>query len=257
MTWVVGMPSMFGHAFAVSDIQVSWPNGRTLDCLQKLYPLGRWVAGGFAGSVELGFFLLGDLSRGLAQLPPGQATSPIRLALKWHRRARYAFKHVKRVQDLGCQIILVGVSPQRNNGDSPWALSHAIAMRSPDFTPEFAQFGKCVSIGSGAAYAPYKPALEDTFSLSQMEVGMPGGSGFALLTRVWATLEQHPLPGVSRHAHLLVVERGAFKMHTSDRTEVPREGPEIFHRMPPVAQSWPEFVQMASAQGLPTATACC
>jgi len=225
---------------------------------RRCIPWDRWVAGGFAGSVQLGFLLLEDLSRGLARIHPGHAVAPVPLALKWHRRARRFFRHADpRLQDPGCQILLAGVSPRQNNGDSPWALSHAIAMRSPDFTPEFARFDRCVSIGSGASFEPYKPALEDTFALAQMEVGMPGGSGIMLLTRVWATLEQHPLVGVSRHAHLMMVERGAIKIHTSDRTEVRADGTEILHRMPPVARSWPEFVAAVTGQGLPIAAASC
>ena len=70
MTWIVGTPTMFGYAFCVSDIRVSWGERNGLDCLQKIYPVGRDIAAGFSGSVELGFWCIADLRRFLYHPDP-------------------------------------------------------------------------------------------------------------------------------------------------------------------------------------------
>lgn len=74
MTWIVGTSSLFGYAAAVSDVQVTWPEGRHLDCLQKVYPAIPIVAFGFSGSVRIGSHLLEDFRRNfLRGLSGGQA----------------------------------------------------------------------------------------------------------------------------------------------------------------------------------------
>ena len=44
---------MWEYAAAISDIRVSFPDGRTLDCLQKVYPVGRFIAAALAVSYIL------------------------------------------------------------------------------------------------------------------------------------------------------------------------------------------------------------
>ena len=51
--------------------------------------------------------------------------------------------------------MILAVSATENNGDSPWARSHAFTLASPAFEPFFANFKKCASIGSGRS-----PALD-------------------------------------------------------------------------------------------------
>jgi hypothetical protein len=46
---------MFGYGFGLSDIRVTLGDGSEVDCLQKIYPVARWVAAGFSGSVKIGF----------------------------------------------------------------------------------------------------------------------------------------------------------------------------------------------------------
>ncbi|WP_260736442.1 hypothetical protein [Tunturiibacter lichenicola] len=55
MTWVVGIPTTFGYAFGISDVRVTLGDKTEIDCLQKIYPIGRYVAAAFAGSVKIGF----------------------------------------------------------------------------------------------------------------------------------------------------------------------------------------------------------
>jgi hypothetical protein len=42
---------------------VTLGDGAEVDCLQKIYPVVRWVAAGFWGSVQIGCALIDSLSR--------------------------------------------------------------------------------------------------------------------------------------------------------------------------------------------------
>jgi hypothetical protein len=74
MTWVIGASSLFGHGAVISDIQVTFRTGQTVDLLQKAYPLGRFIVGGFSGSVLIGFRLLQSL-KDMLKLPSEVAHS--------------------------------------------------------------------------------------------------------------------------------------------------------------------------------------
>jgi hypothetical protein len=63
MTWVVATPTRFGDGFGLSDICVTLDDGTEVDCLQKLHPVGRYVAAGFSGDVEIGFAMIDQLRR--------------------------------------------------------------------------------------------------------------------------------------------------------------------------------------------------
>jgi hypothetical protein len=39
----------------MSDVRVTFPDGRVRDLVQKAYPVGRYIVAGFAGSVKIGF----------------------------------------------------------------------------------------------------------------------------------------------------------------------------------------------------------
>jgi hypothetical protein len=72
MTWIVGMPTMWGYSFAVSDVRVTLADGSERDCLQKIYPVARSIALGFAGSVRLGFKMV-EAMKALSRLLPGRS----------------------------------------------------------------------------------------------------------------------------------------------------------------------------------------
>ena len=76
MTWIVGAAAMAGYAVGISDVRVTFADGRESDCLQKLYPMSRFIAAGFAGSVRIGFAMLDALADLLRDLPGGSAWHP-------------------------------------------------------------------------------------------------------------------------------------------------------------------------------------
>ncbi len=259
MTWVVGFPSVFGYAVGVSDIRVTWSStGKESDCLRKVFPVGPNLAAGFAGSVELGFRMISDMQQAFSGLPPGNAWFPRTAAQQWFRRGRRIFSIAEpHLQALGCEIILLGVSPAENAGDAPWGKTWAVVMRAPEFTPEIAPTSRCVSIGSGSQAAPYVEYLEqinaEPFSILQSEVGTPGGSGLSLAIGITQVVSAHPRPGISPHFHIVLVGRDGVRIGNNDHSEYPQSGPPIHVRMPKVATTWKEFQTLSHTEGLSAA----
>jgi hypothetical protein len=259
MTWVVGIANFLGYGAAISDIQVSWPqSGRVLDCLQKVYGLGPNLAGGFAGSVEVGFRLLGDIAAILqATALPGHAILPRAFAHRWYRRARRVFsEQPTSIQQLGSELLLVSVSPVERVGDSPWPRADVIVMRSRSgFSPEFATGLRCLSIGSGSGVEVYREALADPQTFFNLEIG--GGTGIALglAMRLRHVISKHPQPGISRYTHLTLVRADSVTVQPMNFTDIERDGTVVCDHMPPVARSWEEFSSLAQQNGLASAEA--
>jgi hypothetical protein len=76
MTWVIGMRTMFGYSIGLSDVRVTAADGRFVDCLQKVYPVGRDIILGFAGSVSIGFKMVRRMATLMSQAPPDQGWGP-------------------------------------------------------------------------------------------------------------------------------------------------------------------------------------
>src|SRR5262245_39838206 len=114
MTWVIGASSIFGYGAMLSDVRVTFKDGRQLDLVQKSFPVGPYIVAGFAGSVKIGFQMLRSLTKFLIVPPdapkPG-ARDPEWVAEHWKAIAAHTFSTADaRERALGCQILLVGVS---------------------------------------------------------------------------------------------------------------------------------------------------
>lgn len=183
MTWVIGGITPFGYGVGISDIRVSWKNGNFKDCLQKVYPVGNFIIAGFAGSVTLGFNLIDDLRQFLFLDKPNEAWIPEWVAIKWHRRARRIFNSAPQsIKKLGSSILLVGIHPNHNEGNSPWPKGTACKFNSPDFEANFSKKGEFISIGSGSNVEEYIEMLKASTKAfenagMQAEVAMKGGFG--------------------------------------------------------------------------------
>jgi hypothetical protein len=252
MTWVIGSPSMWGYGVAISDIRVSFPDGRTADCLQKVYGVGRFIAAGFAGSVRFGFSALQDLLRFLEPIAADEAWIPGKAAFWWYRRARRLWTMVPDdVQRLGGQIMLIGVSPNVDLGIPGWARPAVAIMEAPAFFPRFLRLNEVAAIGSGRGVAPYIAEVErcnHDRQLRLMEAGSPGGYAEVLMNNIRQTVEENPDPYVSPYFHLCSVRRGELLGYKSNYTIVER-GEQRHVRMPRVATSWEEFMEMCVATG--------
>ncbi len=259
MTWVIGTPTAFGFACGISDIRVTWSNGRTLDCVQKIYPVGADLAAGFAGSVRFGFELIDDLRSGLRLDDPGRTWKPRALVLPWYRRARWLFGRAPDdVKRLGAQVMLLGVSPTENIGLPRFHLATVAIMRSPDFVPDLLATAAVDSIGSGGSVAVYIDMMRRVSAepfLWEMELKFPGAYPKMVRHVLQQTIEKNPPLTVSPHVHVCTVQPGAIEITTSNHNRLSSSGELTEWRMPPVATTWPEFEAMTERAGADAATA--
>src|SRR5438045_2109901 len=156
MTWVIGACPMLGaYAVTVSDVQVTFKDGRTFDLVRKVYPVGPNIIGGFAGSAFIGFELLISLSRFLRlpkDTPESTGWHPEWVAENWAPIARNVFENAPAVQQcLESQFLFVGPDPVEDVGIPGRAMPYLCRFSSPNFAPEITRGGNsAISIGSGA-----------------------------------------------------------------------------------------------------------
>jgi hypothetical protein len=264
MTWVIGTGVPFGYCVGLSDICVTFDGGLTKDCLQKIYPVGRFVVAGFAGSVQLGFKLV-DLLCGLAFDPdPNVAVFPGDLARCFQEPARNIFLNSPpELQDIGSQILLLGVHPTDDLGVPDFPKPEVYTCNWPYFEPVQASVATIVSIGSGSEVDQYKAALQnlsdEPFKLLQLHVGGAGGpsSTVGLNFMITQLLKKYKVEGISTHLHCCFVSRGQMWIGNNDHETYPQQGEKEVFCMPPVATSWQEFLQMASLHDASATLATC
>jgi hypothetical protein len=252
MTWVVGIASMFGYSAALSDIQVSWPGGQTLDCLQKLYPIAPFMVAGFSGSVELGFALISDLYAWLKpQVPNGGAVNTRIVIQLWWRRARWIFGRGRaELQKLGTQLLVAGISPGERRGDLRPRTEVVVLSSSSGFRPRYASPMAPVSIGSGSGVPEYAVALQNLDYLSSAEGSFLGGFAAGVGLHASLALWSNPRPGVSSYLHLGLARLGEAKVLPLRQSKPGPTGLPVDDPMPAVTSSWGEFNRLAQSKGL-------
>jgi hypothetical protein len=152
-------------------------------------------------------------------------------------------------------------APNYHRRHSWYARCSVYILRSPNFLPEEAQIGQVVSIGNGSVFQPYRDVLQsfssDPMSLMQMAPAGAGASSLTLAMAIQKTVERNPLPGVSPHAHICLVQGGGLAVFPNDHKVFPQSGHPTEFKMPRVATTWDEFDRMASADGHSSACAVC
>jgi hypothetical protein len=264
MTWVCAASTIYGYGALYSDVQVTFPDGRTADLVQKAYPLSNFIAAGFAGSVRIGFTLLQSLSDGLS-LPSKaletHAWEPKWVSQKWASIAKSVFDSAPEEEKVHpTQVLMLGMSPTENCGLG--AKVYFTRFASPDFRPcIMSRAIKVCSIGTGARIKEYhrdlKPLFRLTSGILQGEVMNQGGWARALGFSISHRLGEFPRAGISRHLHILIVRRGSILVETSDENIYPPDGSCIEVRMPSVAQSYEQFLGLAESLGHNAAGAIC
>lgn len=266
MTWVIGAASLFSTGALISDTRVQFANGETAEMLQKAYPVGNYIAAGFAGSVRIGFELIESLKATLA--PPGNigdhACDPAEVAKIWAPIARRIYQRAPvEEQRNGARILLVGISPIEHMGAPEWPRVYVVRFSSKDsFAPGFIDRGlKMCSIGSGAGVTQYKHMLRPLFRMGSgiHQAHMVSVHHWARTLAHSATISvrDYPHAGISEHFHVLAIRLGEIVVLNNDMTTYPRDAPPIILRMPPVARSWTEFDTMARAHGSSAGNATC
>ena len=253
MTWVIGSSTLFGYSFLISDIYVKWNEDTSKDCLLKIYPVGRYLAAGFSGSVKLGFEIINDLKKFLYIPPqkPEGAWVPEIVTLKWWRRARKIFDNApNELKELGCSIIVAGVHPTKNAGDAPWPINMSAVFKSPNFEPEYGKPNELLSIGCGSSYERFKKKLKelsDVFKnpLIKLECNSPGGYANAILINTTDLIEKNPLKGISKYLHMSIVKKGEIAFYNNNHQKFTKDGKKIDFKIPDFVRSWDELCKIS------------
>jgi hypothetical protein len=258
MTWVIGASSIFGAGVLISDVCVTFAHGERRDILQKAYPLGPDIAGGFSGSVLIGFRLLTNLSHSLntPPVPEGMCWDPITVAKQWSPHARSIFQRAPYAdRKLGASLLLVGVSPHHESATLGGSRAYIIRMKSPDFDPGVrAGPLAVVHIGSGSRIVELKRVVRRTVrwesSMIQAEVGGLGAWSSALSRSLGHVLERRPSPGVSAHLNFVHCQNGQFLEGNNDYVTRDDEGRIQEFTMPSLAKGYAQFQAMSEAAAL-------
>jgi hypothetical protein len=235
------------------------------EVLQKAYPVGNYIAAGFAGSVRIGFELIQSLQTGMA-VPEGtgpHAWDPRVVALHWRTSAQQIFRDAPAEErSLGSQILLVGPSPTEHMGAPEFPRVEIARATSPDFTPRFSRPGLAVRhIGSGGSVSEYKRAVRPLFRLSSgiHQAHIAGIHAWAqqLAFSITITVREYPNHGISDHFHVVAMRLGDMAVFTNDMITHPKDGPPQVLKMPPVARTWQDFESMVSELQSSAAGAAC
>jgi hypothetical protein len=273
---------MFGYAFGISDVRVTLGNTE-IDCLQKIYPVGRWVAAAFAGSVKIGFAMIDMLSKIGNAIEEPYAIVPGVLAREAPAYARKVFERfAESERQLASHLMLISSDPQENNGNPTWARCYVHILKSPEFEPEEIKVHQMGSIGIGSVYDECR-AIIDGFSQNfdrrifhmKAGVGNRGGMGTSIGDDLTRLLTRAQPKSISSHLHYCWVYRGQIIIennnrdtkgnwtimplgHTQDqfddRAEALDEGAVAF-RMPPLATTWNELDEILKNRNLNSACA--
>ena len=246
MTWIVGCPSLLGHAMGLSDVRVTFADGSEVDCLRKVYRVGPQIAAGFAGSVLAGMNLLQRLADLLSAATPTEVWNPAEVAKWWPQDARDLFSQIPEAErTLRAEMILLAsyFAPR------PFGRAFVYTFTSPDFEPIKANTFDVVSIGKGSGIKTYREklsALSQNFDLFKLEAGRPGGSALGLDLSITERIESLPIAGISPHLHVCLVFPDRVEIRTNDRRYFDGRPP---FEMPPVANSYEEFIEFARSRG--------
>ena len=225
MTWVVGMPTVFGNCIGLADIQatITFPDGRKEyhDCVRKIYAVGNCMAAGFSGSIKIGFDLIDDLQQMLATEKKEVKWDPNKAALQWKQHAQQIYEKQERKSPTS--ILILGIFPKLEPGIDR---TFGCIMRSPDFEVRPFSYGNVASIGSGndvEEYISYLNEMNKTVyhPIMQLEVGNPGGYSRAFGFELTMQMKKKRADGISLHLHHCTVFPYRIIIDTNDYTFTP------------------------------------
>jgi hypothetical protein len=253
MTWIVGTAPPFGSAILVSDICVTFTgHDGSLDyrdCLQKIYLLGPFVLGGFAGSVKIGFALLARLQHEFTKVPQGHAWNVDVIAHTWWPRlSRRIFASAPEGERaLGAAVILASVHPHRNRGDAPWPWTDIHTFKSPNFGPNKAEPFEAVAIGKGEAVSSWMEEIQrfcSDLNFMQFAVDGEGVQAGVLAHHISSLSAESPTSGISSLFQIGIVTRGGYIIHDHEHTILESDGRQIEFKFPSIAKGYKEFREL-------------
>jgi len=260
---------------------VTLGDGSERDCLQKIYPVGRFIAMGFAGSVRIGFAMLEVLSSLLGAAKEDEMWDPVAVAQWWPEDARRVFEGFSLEEKIGqSHLMIVSAFPDLENEDAPWPRAYVHIFKSPDFQAISIPVHKLGAIGCGTAIEPCQSAVDELsndhkrmFMVMKGETGCPGGMANMLGINLTKVLQRTQPRGISSHLHYCWVyckkviiktndhwakgRWSSFKVGSginqadedqSQKFPVLEDGADSF-AMPEIATSWGELERLLSAKG--------
>jgi hypothetical protein len=266
MTWIVGTGTMFGHAVLASDIRatVKYSTGEEshIDCLQKVHPLGKFVVGGFAGSVKIGFAIIDQIQAELAVVDEGNVWSLDIIANTWLPRVvRKIFNSFPLSEKiLKSQIILASTHPTINWPFPNTSLPVLYKLESPDFEPQKAAQDEVLGIGNGAIVDCMievneickKPFFHETI------LGGVQYQAMYVANILEGVIKKIPLPGVSNLFQFATVNRKQIEIFNHERSLCTAEGNKPILKFPPVlAKSFEQLKRMVVKSGVNLECATC
>ena len=257
MTWVVAGNGLI-YPFIAGDVRVRFrfADGNTVehDCLQKIHPVARNVLCGLAGSVYGGFAIL-HVIRGHLHADHWYSLPELTYQRFWlPRLMRWVFRGLPQSERrLGAEVLLVGAHPRLTRGFPGVARCDTIRFRSPRFEPEETVGNQCLGIGSGEAVEHYREVATDaSTSDAVIRVSTVGLEAPAQLmaSTLHLTVRENPFPGVSEWFLYGTVSPRELVIRPWQYEERGPAGTRQ-HRVPPLVQSYPEFVQYCGGARLP------
>lgn len=258
MTWVLGSAvRSWGYAAIIGDVRVSWGNLVHHDVLQKIFPVAPHLAAGFAGSVELGYWAIADMTRYFNGDGARHAFSAERAAQKWRARIRQKFAQsdAVNVQSLGCQIVIVGLTPRP--GAPSGVVPSALKMVAPFFKPQSASPFGWVSIGDGVtsevarSYAD-QDMQEFANGVGRGDVAMGrGGTAELVVFGIQRELRVRPIGSVTDKLQLGLVFDDGFELRYPYWHAPENPIPQVEK----IISNYEEFREFAHSKGLPAASA--
>jgi hypothetical protein len=268
---------MFGYGFGISDIRVTLGDGSEVDCLQKIYPVGRYIAAGFAGSVRIGFAMIDELRKRANLADKRLSCDPNLVARDWPQHARAIFDKFPPEEQAGqCHLMLISAHPQEHNGNPNWPRCYVHIFRSPTFEAEVVPVHTLGSIGCGSGYRPCQEVIERFNSDNNRRMfyaqggGTLGGMGTMIGIELTNLLMRIQPGGISAHLHYCWVYRGKITISTNEHVQKGRwsiiplgsenaptsqqeaktldDGSVVF-AMPTIATTWEELEQLLYARG--------
>jgi hypothetical protein len=255
MTWIVGTSSLYGSAILLSDICVTFQarDGSCSyhDCLQKIYPLGNFVIGGFSGSVLLGFQILGAINGEGIKRYNNKPWEIEVIANTWLPRvARRVYNKAKMSEKtLGCKLIIASAHPSKNRGVMPYAWTDTHIFSAPDFKPISLKAGEVGSIGSGTDVSVYADALlqiQKNDSLQQTALQNPEFQALIIASIIRDVVGKSPQEGVSKYVQIGLVSRGSVRIENIEYRDANGDGTDTITKTPKVVRGYQEFKKYCS-----------
>lgn len=259
MTWIIGGTTIFGYGFVLSDtcVTITSENGnvRTMDVLQKAYPIAPDIVAGFAGSILIGFRMLHHLRKQL-QPPEGRedwAWDLGSLIENMPPLFQEIFqKSSPEEQASGAAILMVSSHPTEHSGIEMFPKAQMAIFRSPDFQPEFYDGGHVIkSIGSGSQI--YEESItefsKNMFPYATLERGMRGAMAQSMAFALTKDVQKKRASGVSDHMHGFIIKRGELIQGTNDYEEALPDGTRNHFKMPEVATNWEGLLEKIEGGG--------